>query len=221
MQTKICKGCLKEKDVKKFSQYTTKKGTKLRMGTCNSCYNNKYQPWIKKPLFESIYDGRFTWATASESEKHEHIKKVFENSVIKKEGCWDWNGTAHHSGYINLKYDGQRIGLHRISWMIHKGPIPDDLWVLHHCDNRRCSNPEHLYLGTPINNVQDREQRSKGFQLRGSGHHRAIFTEKNVREIKKLLNLGVNISKLAKKFNCSPASLKYIKYEGGWKHVKV
>lgn len=66
-------------------------------------------------------------------------------------GCWLWTGSLDPGGYG--RYRSQRA--HRAAWTLTNGPIPDGLWVLHHCDVRRCINPDHLYLGTRADNVRD------------------------------------------------------------------
>lgn len=81
---------------------------------------------------------------------------LFFNKVIKSSSCWNWVGALRgKTGYGCLKVDGKVIDSHRASWMLHNGKIPDGLWVLHKCDNRRCVNPEHLFLGDRSANMKD------------------------------------------------------------------
>lgn len=69
--------------------------------------------------------------------------------------CWLFIGGRNNSGYGSVWYRSEAHGAHRVSWKLHRGPIPDGLWVLHKCDVRACCNPAHLWLGTPQDNVQD------------------------------------------------------------------
>jgi len=81
----------------------------------------------------------------------------FWSKVRKTEGgCWLWIGSQTAPGWHGIiMWEGRRQTAHRVSWQIHRGPIPDGLKVLHRCDVAPCVNPAHLWLGTQRDNMQD------------------------------------------------------------------
>lgn len=80
------------------------------------------------------------------------ITERFWTKVVKHlKGCWEWKGATHEFGYGRI--DNQQA--HRVSWRIHFGDIPNGLGVLHQCDNPPCTRPDHLFLGTPLDNSKD------------------------------------------------------------------
>lgn len=83
----------------------------------------------------------------------------FWQFVQKTEGCWLWVGSIKETGYgqIAERIDSRwvPVRVHRVSWEIHNGPIPAGKKVLHRCDVRNCVNPNHLFLGSQRENLQD------------------------------------------------------------------
>lgn len=73
----------------------------------------------------------------------------------KTDGCWLWKASIDRHGYGRALIDGKRVGAHRAAWALFKGEIPAGMQVLHRCDVPRCVNPEHLFLGTGFDNMQD------------------------------------------------------------------
>ena len=80
--------------------------------------------------------------------------------VRKKDDCWEWKRGSRGNGYGCFKYDGKVIDSHRMVWFLIYGEFPE-LLVCHTCDNRKCCNPNHLFLGTYKDNVDDMMEKGR------------------------------------------------------------
>lgn len=95
--------------------------------------------------------------------------------INESSGCWEWEG-AKSRGYGQVTFQGRHMTAHRFAFSQLSGPIDDGAWVLHHCDNRACVNPAHLYQGTAVDNRRDMLERKRwthSYGMRtscGAGH---------------------------------------------------
>lgn len=143
--------------------------------------------------------------------------EVFRNyCVIEDNGCWRWIGRTYPNTYGRIGYNGGELCSHRLSWIVHCGDIPDELWVLHKCDNPACVNPEHLFLGTHRDNEDDKI--SKGRQMKGDRHYAAKLTSSEVKEIRSVYGRGTGVQ-LAKKYGVSPGMISMIRNNKNWRNV--
>jgi Autographiviridae endonuclease len=147
-------------------------------------------------------------------------------NIKKINGCWEWQGKLHPNGYsCTTTYETEkREHTHRISFRVFKGEIPEGICVCHSCDNRKCINPEHLFLGTHKDNSQDalkkgRLENSKLIKARGEKNGSSKLTDEQVREIRKELENGVKGAKVARKYGVSSSIVYVIRDRKTWKHV--
>lgn len=136
---------------------------------------------------------------------------------VSPSGCHLWNRGFFADGYGALRQGKKIKKAHRVSWeLTNKTKIPAGLLVRHQCDVRACVNPEHLCLGTHLENMRDRDLRNR--TAKGVHHGRSKLTEEQVLEIRKSTEKG---SVLAKQFNVSCAAISRVKAGQLWKHISV
>jgi hypothetical protein len=130
-------------------------------------------------------------------------------------GCLIWQG-ARTGGYGNTAFLGKTYPTHRLAWLAHHGPIPDGLLVCHRCDNRLCIEPDHLFLGTPQQNVVDMIRKGRG-RLRGG---RLRLEASQVAIIKRRLLHGESIASLAEELKVADSTISDIKRGKTWTFIE-
>lgn len=158
------------------------------------------------------------WRTATWEQKLERYKEMFEEKVIKKEGCWGWKSFINSTGCGMMGPNGHILSAYRASWLIHKGEILEGLKVLHKCHNRVCSNPEHLYIGTCKDNTRDMIEAGRGKFNQQNSKNTKLNLEQ-AREIKKLLVEGLTWKSIAEKFGVSQGTVQDIKRNRMWRNA--
>jgi len=141
--------------------------------------------------------------------------KRFWDKVVKTEGCWEWAAAKDSSGYGRFHVRvGKLEGAHRFSWELTHGPIPSGLSVLHRCDNRRCVNPGHLFLGTHAENMQD--MKAKG-RAAVETAHRTKLSRQEVDQVRQLAAQGYLQRHIGDQFGISQKQVSRIVSGENWK----
>ena len=96
--------------------------------------------------------------------------------------CHWWMGAVDSGGYGSLRRDGKTLRAHRVAYTLSNGEIPEGQCVLHTCDNRLCVNPEHLFLGTHLDNIRDMNEKRR--QIHGDSHPMRKINSEQARAIK-------------------------------------
>ena len=132
-------------------------------------------------------------------------------------GCWNWTAYKDPQGYGRIGINKSSLLSHRVSYAIYHGDIENGLHVCHTCDNRACTNPDHLFLGTNQDNMDD--MTAKDRQAKGEGNGMAKLTAVKVLEIKRLLAGGVTQEVIASVYALSQQGVSLIKTGRRWAHV--
>jgi hypothetical protein len=135
--------------------------------------------------------------------------------------CWNWTASVFRDGYGRIRAFGTQMGAHRAAYRFWVGEIPDGLFVCHRCDNRRCCNPAHMFLGTPLDNHRDciAKGRRVTRPARGEASGLAKLTEAAVREIRATPAGRRNSRRLADKYGVTVQYLLRIRNRERWAHV--
>lgn len=144
-------------------------------------------------------------------------EKIEKNTIrIPESGCWIWMSTLNTGGYGKTGLGrGSHLSAHRVSYEQKFGPIPKDKFALHTCDIKCCVNPDHIFLGTQKENMEDKVRKNR--QAKGENHGRHKLTEVQAIEIKSSAKRPID---LAKEFNCSITTIRQIRSGLYWKHLE-
>lgn len=143
------------------------------------------------------------------------VRERFFGKVRKDDsGCHEWTGWIAPNGYGQVSRDCKPAYSHRVAWELANGPIPAGLYVLHKCDNRKCVNPDHLFLGTLQDNVADMVR--KGRHASGNKNGRRKLSSDQIDAIRRSDDVQ---TKIAARFGVSQANVSTIKAGRSWKVI--
>jgi len=149
------------------------------------------------------------------------LERMASKSLVTEDGCWLWTEYIECE-HAKISLNRKMVSVHRLSWEIFNGPIPDGMWVLHKCvGHGNCWNPHHLYLGNSLKNAQDRVKQGRDADRSGSKNGRAILTIDQIAWIRRKYEpnskKGMNTVRMAKILGVSQSTVYSIVSNATWK----
>lgn len=153
--------------------------------------------------------------------KHVRFLRQADSDGLDPEACWIWTGAENSNGYGRFVLGNQLKLAHRVSYELFIGPIPDGMNVCHACDNRKCVNPHHLWLGSQSENLKDAVSKGRLTPPNTSGErngNRKLCAD-DVRSIRAMFQGGQRRFQIANRFGVSPSTVGEILAGKIWKDV--
>lgn len=143
-------------------------------------------------------------------------KIEFWSKPDKKSGCRLWAGRLRRDGYATLRFEGTPRMAHRLAWIDAHGPVPQGFHVLHRCDSRHCVNPDHLFLGTDQDRIDNMVRKGRNPVLRGRKNGRAKLS---VTVVRKVRNDPRGSRVVAAELGVDPSTVRYVRRGITWSDV--
>jgi len=153
--------------------------------------------------------------------KPSRFQKFLRNFKVMESGCWEWVKSKSPGGYGSFSVFRRQVSASRASWIINNGEIGPGLCICHKCDNPPCVNPNHLFVGTVIDNVNDRHFKKRDAKQCGESHPGVKLKSKEVFEIRMKFKTGrFTKTDLGKEFGVHRAMIRRIVTGIGWKSLR-
>ncbi|CAK0742246.1 hypothetical protein CCP3SC1AL1_1170020 [Gammaproteobacteria bacterium] len=143
-------------------------------------------------------------------------------SLPNETGCMLWMGVVGNCGYgqfflLNKKH----MRPHRMAYQYFKGRLTKEMFVCHHCDQKLCLSPDHLFLGTPQENMTDMINKKRDIKAKGSKHYLSKLNDNDILNIRKLRGEGKTYLDISKIYNVHMQNIASIIQGRSWSHIKT
>jgi len=186
---------------------------------CGTIFQRRISDYnISHKLGRKQYCSRSCARKANPS-KPKRVETRFWAKVKKTDTCWVWVAGKNSGRYGSFYYEGKYAKPHRVSYILHYGEFPNELEVLHKCDNPRCVRPDHLFLGTQLDNVRDMDAkgRRRSSAMIGEENPSAKLKLSDVVVIRERSASGEKLGVIAKDYGIARTTVSDIKHRRRWR----
>ena len=144
------------------------------------------------------------------------LSELMSHVDMKPKGCHIWKRHVEGSGYGQVYFQGKHTQAHRFLWQLLHGPLTANSLVCHTCDNRRCLNPNHLFIGTHQDNSDDKMNKGRSVSSPGQRNGNVKLTPWQVGFIRHIGH-SISYAKMAPLFGVTPEMISLIVNNKNWK----
>lgn len=163
--------------------------------------------------------GRPKKGTTAEQRFWQKVNKNGPTMPHMTTNCWEWVGANNKHKYGSFFYDNKIQRAHRVSYQLYYGNIPDGIFICHHCDNKKCVRPDHLFAGTRQDNTDDMMKKGRHIAQHGMKHNKAKLTDSDIIEIRNLHKQGSDCRDIAKQKGVAFSTIYRIVGHKLWRHI--
>lgn len=179
--------------------------------TCSHCEKLFDYPCRVRPR-------KYCSRTCYELGRVQDLRTRFLSKLNRTDTCWLWTAARNSDGYGQIGVEGTSKLAHRVAYVLFRGEIPEGMEVCHKCDNPACCNPDHLFLGETIDNMQD--MAAKDRSTHGERNPHAKLTEAQVREARRLYATGLHTAtRLGRMFGVAEQTMSALLKRRTWKRI--
>lgn len=137
-------------------------------------------------------------------------RQKFNECVVKSDSCWLWSGSLYSNGYGRFGVSTRGLLAHRVAVALADIDVPEGSLVCHRCDVRHCVRPDHLFVGTHKDNMQDMHRKGRANPACGERNWRAKLSDAQVSELRSMRAAGLLHKDLARHFGVSRKQVSVI-----------